>query len=146
VAPLWQPEPPRTPTDKDSPAPQLSLDGVPFGVFCTDDREVVVRQWLADAESGRPFDLVFRVLRKDAIGHHVRARAWSMPGGTIGTVEDVTEAEARSQPLALLLEVEDQGPGAAELVRSEPSSTVFRLVLMQGDPDVAHAPSPPAAP
>jgi hypothetical protein len=31
-------------------------------------------------------------------------------------------------------------------VRSEPGSTVFRLVLVQGDPDAAHAPSPPAAP
>jgi PAS domain S-box-containing protein len=64
-----------------------------------DDREFVARQWLADAENGRPFDLVFRVLRKDGIGRHVRARAWSVPGGTIGTVEDVTEAEARSQQL-----------------------------------------------
>jgi PAS domain S-box-containing protein len=64
-----------------------------------DDREVVAHQWLADAESGRPFDLVFRVLCKDGIGRRARARAWSVPGGTIGTVEDVTEAEARAQQL-----------------------------------------------
>jgi signal transduction histidine kinase len=88
------------------------------------------------------------------------------------------------EPLALLLEVEDLGPGVAdavraklfergvrgpasrgqglglhiaqralqlhggtaEMVRSEPGLTVFRLVLVQGDPDVAHAPSPPGAP
>lgn len=65
--------------------------------------------------------LMSAVVERDADGRSVRRLA---------VCEDISETVRRQ----------------AELVRSEPGSTVFRLVLVQGDPDAAHAPSPPAAP
>lgn len=73
-----------------------------------EDREAVARQWLDDALKARPFDRVFRVCRGDGVVRHVRSRAWAVPGGFVGTVEDVTEVEQQARQLRSTLQLLDR--------------------------------------